>query len=93
MRPKSYRRPGACCENCKFCFSKTDHDSSSYRSYENFYCTFGDEEVRPSCGSYSLGEVWKCEEDKDAWYKWEKGRNISEKGICDHFCYINEEEQ
>lgn len=92
MRPKSFRSPGACCSNCKFCFYKKEYVTGSYRVYENFYCTFGDEHVRPSCGSSCLGEVWKCEEDKDAWYEWEKGRNVDRRGICDHFCYPDEEE-
>jgi len=50
VKPKSYRDVNGC-HNCGVMFRKTEYDD-----WPEYYCTNGDTEERPICGSVAMNE-------------------------------------
>lgn len=84
MIPKSYKKPDSYCKYCSFCFIREEYDEIEKR----YYCAFGDEEPRPSCGSYYMSEpwVWPNRDKMELWEEWSEQREVSPMGTCDKFC-------
>ncbi len=86
MKPKSYRTfKGNHCGKCKWVFMRFDWDEDDV-----FFCTFGDKEERPKCGSSAMKEpvcAWGSDwnEAYNHWWNWADEREVSEFGCCDEF--------
>jgi hypothetical protein len=89
MKPKTYKAPkGNHCGGCKYVFKKVEWDEDS-----SFYCTKGDLEKRPCCGSVCMqechpsqfrsAEYWR--ESYHLWESWAENREVEEFGCCDEF--------
>jgi hypothetical protein len=83
MIPYSYKKPESYCKECKHCFIREEHDESN-----RYYCTFGDKESRPSCGSYYMSESWgwPYRDKLELWEEWSEQRQVAPMGTCDKFC-------
>jgi len=95
MKPKSYIVQSGCAY-CQFVFIKKERDSSN-----QYYCTRGDNEVRPKCGSVLMGESfllpmhtpghgylsssYEVEELIVKWEAWVKDREVRACGKCDEY--------
>lgn len=87
MKPKSYRAfKGNHCGGCKYVFERVEWDECP-----SFYCTKGDLEKRPCCGSVCMKERYPFLPDGDwqkafnLWESWAEIREVEEFGCCDEF--------
>lgn len=87
MKPKSYRAfKGNHCGCCKHVFRRDEYDECP-----TFYCTKGDLEERPRCGSVLMKENYPFNPDGtwmkpyELWETWAEIRQVEDYGCCDEF--------
>jgi hypothetical protein len=88
VKPDTYAKTDGC-HDCKHSILTYEYDGPDL-----LYCTFGDTESRPKCGSVAMQEQFGRDaegnrrsiddfgEECEAWDKWAEPRLVDEFGVC-----------